>query len=262
MKRPPTARKRFGQHFLESSETIRQIVASIVPEPGQTLLEIGPGRGALTRPLADSGVSLHAIEFDRDLVPGLREQFAGDGNVTIIEADALRFDYASLGPSLRVVGNLPYNISTPLLFRFIEFRDSIGDLHCMLQKEVVDRLAAAPGSGAYGRLTIMSGAWLHVQKLFDVPPTAFAPPPRVVSSVVRLWPRTADAFVIRNPQLLRDIVTRAFSQRRKTLRNALKAQAAIRDLEALDIDPGARAEQIPIASWVDLANRLAENRRN
>lgn len=256
MNRAPTARKRFGQHFLDSPETVRQIVAAIAPEPGQTLLEVGPGRGALTLPLARTGVTLYAIEFDRDLVPLLRAQFADHRNVTIIEADALQFDYSSLGPSLRIAGNLPYNISTPLLFRFIEFRDSVRDIHCMLQKEVVDRLAAVPGTRAYGRLTIMSSAWLNVERLFDVPASAFRPPPRVTSTVARLWPRTSDAFEIHDPKRLRELVTQAFSQRRKTLRNALKSHAIAADLEALDIDPGARPEQVSVAAWVALANRL------
>lgn len=254
------ARKRFGQHFLISGTVVQDIVDAISPRPGDTLLEIGPGHGVLTKPLAASGARLHAIELDRDLVPRLRAQFADESNVVVHEADALRFDYASIGSPLRVIGNLPYNISTPLLFRLIDFRATINDMHLMLQKEVVGRLAASPGTKAYGRLTIMAGCHLHVQPLFDVPAIAFTPPPRVTSTVVRLWPRTADAFDIDDQALLQRLVTQAFSQRRKTLRNALKGLASSDDMQALSIDPGARAEEIPVAAWVALANRLWQGR--
>ena len=260
MSAPPRPRKRFGQHFLVSEETISRIVSAIGPQAGDTLVEIGPGRGALTAPLADLGArlgfKLHAIEFDRDLVPLLAAQFADSRHVAIHEADALRFDFASLGDSLRIVGNLPYNISTPLLFRLVEQRAAIEDMTLMLQKEVVDRIAAAPGSGAYGRLTVMAGAFLHPEPLFDVPPGAFRPPPRVTSTVLRLSPRRADAFMIEDPALLRELTTRAFSQRRKTLRNALKGLATSGDFAALGIDAGHRPEQLPVATWVALANHL------
>lgn len=256
-------RKRFGQHFLACEDTIARIIAAIAPRAGDRFVEIGPGRGALTAPLAglvtDPGIELHAIEFDRDLVPDLRQRF-GQPNVVIHEADALRFDFASLGTGLRIVGNLPYNISTPLLFHLIDARDSIRDMHLMLQKEVVDRLTAAPGSRAFGRLTVMAGVFLHGERLFDVPPTAFRPPPRVVSTVLRVLPRRDDAFDVADPGFLREVVTRAFSQRRKTLRNALKNVATDDDFAALGIDPGARPEELAVATWVALSNRLRARR--
>ena len=260
MSAPARPRKRFGQHFLVSDDTISRIIAAIGPEAGDTLVEIGPGRGALTAPLAALGAALgfelHAIELDRDLVPQLTARFAGRRHVVIHQADALQFDFTSLPAPLRIVGNLPYNISTPLLFHLIGQRESVQDMHFMLQKEVVDRLAAAPGSRAYGRLTIMAGAYLHAEPLFDVPADAFRPPPRVVSTVVRLRPRRMDPFPIDDPAFLRELVTRAFSQRRKQLRNALKAVATDTDFTALGIDPAARPEQLPVATWVALANRL------
>ena len=249
-------RKRFGQHFLTSPWVIDRIVAAIAPQAGDTLVEIGPGRGAITEPLAKSGARLHAIEFDRDLVRRLSERFAGTSNVSIVEADALRFDFASLGPALRVVGNLPYNISTPLLFRLIGFSEVVQDLHFMLQKEVVDRMGASPGTKSYGRLTIMLGCRMTVEPLFDVPPDAFEPPPKVTSAVVRLRPRPGGEIPIGNEGLLSRIVARAFSQRRKTMRNALKGTATPEDLEAAGIDPGTRPETVPITGWIALANGL------
>ncbi|MEX2125643.1 MAG: 16S rRNA (adenine(1518)-N(6)/adenine(1519)-N(6))-dimethyltransferase RsmA [Woeseia sp.] len=257
MTAPHTARKRFGQHFLTSLETIERIVAAIAARAGDVVVEIGPGRGAITAGLAKSGATVHAIEFDRDLTPRLRQNYQHLDNVFIHEADALRFDYAGLGDALRIVGNLPYNISTPLLFRMIEFATSVQDLHFMLQKEVVDRITASPGTKAYGRLTIMLGSRLHAEPLFDVPASAFQPPPRVTSSVVRLWPRPAGELTIVNAALMSRIVAQAFSQRRKTLRNALRASVAPDDLSAVHIDAGARAEEVPVEAWVALANRLS-----
>jgi 16S rRNA (adenine1518-N6/adenine1519-N6)-dimethyltransferase len=260
---PPAPRKRFGQHFLESAEIVQNIVGAIAARAGDIVVEIGPGRGAITGPLAGSGATLHAIEFDRDLVPWLRQRYRSLGNVFIHEADALSFDYASLGNKLRIVGNLPYNISTPLLFRMTEYASAIGDprdlrdLHFMLQKEVVDRITALPGTGEYGRLTIMLGCRLHAEQLFDVPASAFRPPPRVTSSFIRLWPRQPDEMAIADPKLMSRIVAQAFSQRRKTLRNALKGTATSEDLDTVHIDPGARAEEVPVTAWVALANHLA-----
>ncbi|MEX2496325.1 MAG: 16S rRNA (adenine(1518)-N(6)/adenine(1519)-N(6))-dimethyltransferase RsmA [Woeseia sp.] len=251
-------RKRFGQHFLTSRDTIDSILAAIAPRAVDTIVEIGPGRGAITAGLAASGASIHAVEFDRDLVPGLRENYAGVANVVIHEADALSFDYAALGPSLRIVGNLPYNISTPLMFRLLAFESSIFDLHFMLQKEVVDRLTASPGTKAYGRLTIMLGCRMHAERLFDVPPSAFQPPPKVTSSVVRLRPRLEDRLQISDPELMSRLVARAFSQRRKTLRNALKGTADAEVLQRFGIQPASRAEEVAVADWVALANHLAD----
>lgn len=257
MTTPVRARKRFGQHFLTSSHFIERIVATVAPRPGETLVEIGPGRGAITEPLSKSGARLHAIEFDRDLVSWLETRFAGAANVSIVEADALRFDFGSFGETLRVVGNLPYNISTPLLFHLLEFSDCVQDLHFMLQKEVVDRLAASPGTKAYGRLTIMLGCRMTAEPLFEVPPDAFTPPPKVTSAVVRLQPKAPADVAIGDAAVLSKLVARAFSQRRKTLRNALKGAADPEDLDALGIDPTSRPETVPIEKWVALANRVA-----
>lgn len=254
------ARKRFGQHFLTATSVINDIVDSIAAKGDDTLVEIGPGHGAITVPLADTGARLHAIEFDRDLVTPLREKFAGYDNVTIHEADALNFDFASLGTDLRIVGNLPYNISTPLLFHLIDFKDQIRDLHFMLQKEVVDRMAARHGSRRYGRLTIMLGCHMQVQPLFDVPPASFTPPPKVMSGVVALRPQPANAYTISNNELLSSLVASAFSKRRKTVRNALRGIADVAQLERAGIDPAVRPEQISIEHWVALANNLSAER--
>lgn len=249
-------RKRFGQHFLLDPGVVSDIVHAVSPRSGDVLVEIGPGQGAITEPLARLAGTLHAIEFDRDLVRSLRTRYGNAANIHLHEADALRFDYSSLGDALRIVGNLPYNISTPLLFHLVTHRRAIRDMHFMLQKEVVDRMAAMPGSKAYGRLTIMLGCFMEVVPLFDVPAEAFQPPPRVVSSVVRLAPLPEGHFAIEQPERLAAIVSQAFSQRRKTLRNALRAVADDAILRDAGIDPGDRAEQVPIAGWVELANRL------
>jgi len=249
-------RKRFGQHFLRDPGVVSDIIQAISPQSDDVLVEIGPGQGAITEPLARMAGRLHAVEFDRDLVQSLRTRYGNAANIQLHEADALRFDYSSLGDALRIVGNLPYNISTPLLFHLIVHRRAILDMHFMLQKEVVDRMAAMPGSKTYGRLTIMLGCFMEVVPLFDVPAEAFQPPPRVVSSVVRLAPLPEGHFPIKQPDLLAAIVSQAFSQRRKTLRNALRARVGDDILRDAGIDPGDRAEQVPIAAWVELANRL------
>ena len=251
-------RKRFGQHFLVDPGAIDAIVRSIAPAASDTIVEIGPGPGAITEPLASRCGQLHAVELDRDLAAALKLHFAEAGNVQIHEADALSFDFAALGSELRLVGNLPYNISTPLLFHLLEHRDAIVDMHFMLQKEVVDRIAAEPGSKAYGRLTIMLGCHFESEALFDVPPEAFDPPPAVTSAIVRLWPRPRDHFVIDDPALLSRLVATAFSQRRKTLRNALKSMVEPIDLDVVGIDPTLRPEDIEIPLWVALANHLAD----
>lgn len=250
-------RKRFGQHFLTDPGVIGAIVDAIAPQPDDVIVEIGPGPGAITAPIARQCKHLHAVELDRDLAARLRTQFAGNEHVTIHEADALSFDFAQLGSSLRVIGNLPYNISTPLLFHLLEQRDHIRDMHFMLQKEVVDRMAADPGSKAFGRLTIMLGAYLDIEALFDVDRDAFDPPPAVMSAIVRLWPLPPDAINVRDKELLADVVAAAFSQRRKTLRNALKRHASEEELHALDIDPGLRPENVAIPDWIALANYLS-----
>ena len=255
------ARKRFGQHFLTDWGVIDAIIRAISPSEDDTIVEIGPGQGAITEPLAERAGHLHVIELDRDLVAQLRERYGDRDNVTVHEADALQFDFASLGDNLRIVGNLPYNISTPLLFHLLRFRDSIVDMHFMLQKEVVDRMAAQPGTKAYGRLGIMLGCYLNVESLFDVGPEAFKPPPAVMSAIVRLDPLPPGTYDIADEQKLSSLVATAFMQRRKTLRNSLRNEASIHDFEAANIDPGQRPEQIPIADYVRLSNHLASKSR-
>ena len=251
------ARKRFGQHFLADPGVIDAIVSAIHATEHDTVVEIGPGQGAITDYLAKQAGHLHLVELDRDLVARLRKQYADVDNVTVHEGDALSFDFAALGENLRIVGNLPYNISTPLMFHLLESREQIIDMHFMLQKEVVDRMAATPGSKAYGRLGIMLGCHLNVESLFDVPPEAFDPPPAVMSAVVRLDPLPPGTFEIADEALLSKLVATAFSQRRKTIRNSLKKDVDVETLEAVNIDPALRPEQVDIASWIALGNHLA-----
>ena len=255
------ARKRFGQHFLTDPQIITDIVAAVAPRPDDVIVEIGPGTGAITGPLAASGATLIALEFDRDLAADLTRRFADQDNVQIVEADALSFDFAALaetaGARLRVVGNLPYNISTPLMFHLVGFRHCIRDMHFMLQKEVVDRLAAGPGSKRYGRLSIAIGCTLRVMPLFDVPPGSFSPPPKVDSAVIAMQPLGADEIRVDDPEAFSALLAAAFAKRRKTLRNALKGHAAECDLEAADIDPGKRPEDVDAEHWAALANLLA-----
>ncbi|MCP5091010.1 MAG: 16S rRNA (adenine(1518)-N(6)/adenine(1519)-N(6))-dimethyltransferase RsmA [Gammaproteobacteria bacterium] len=255
------ARKRFGQHFLTDPGVIDAIVRSIHPAGEDVIVEIGPGQGAITELLARKAGHLHAIELDRDLAAILRKRYDADPSVTIHEADALTFDFASLGERLRIVGNLPYNISTPLLFHLLRFRERILDMHFMLQKEVVDRMAATPGSKAYGRLGIMLGCHLRIESLFDVDRSAFDPPPAVTSAVVRLDPLPPGTFVIEDEAALSTLVATAFMQRRKTLRNSLKKLVDARDFEAAGIDAGLRPEQISIGDYVSLSNLLREKSR-
>jgi 16S rRNA (adenine1518-N6/adenine1519-N6)-dimethyltransferase len=250
-------RKRFGQHFLTDPGVIDAIVRTIDPRPQDTIVEIGPGQGAITEPLARKAGRLHCVELDRDLAAALRRRFDGRNTVSIHEADALEFDFCSLGESLRIVGNLPYNISTPLLFHLIDNCDCIDEMYFMLQKEVVERMTAGPGSKAYGRLGIMLGCHLSVETLFDVGPQCFDPPPAVMSAVVRLMPLGSARPAIDDERLLGRIVATAFSQRRKTLRNALKTILADTELRSLGIDPGNRPESIPVSDYVVLANYVS-----
>ena len=250
------ARKRFGQHFLVDPGVIDAILRAVNATEDDVVVEIGPGQGALTDALAQTAGELHLVELDRDLAAKLRTRYADKPNVTVHEGDALRFDFGSIGESIRVVGNLPYNISTPLLFHLLEYREHILDMHFMLQKEVVARMAAQPGTKAYGRLGIMLGCHLGIESLFDVPPDAFAPPPEVNSAVVRLDPLPPGTFEITNEKALSELVARAFMKRRKTLRNALKGDADADDLAAVGIDPGLRPEQVSIADYVQLGNYL------
>jgi len=249
-------RKRFGQHFLTDTAVLDAIVRAIEPKPGQALIEIGPGLGALTQPLLERCERLTVIELDRDLAARLRRNAA----LEVIEADVLTVDFGAIaarrGSRLRVVGNLPYNISTPLLFRLIEQREHIRDMHFMLQKEVVERMAAAPDSEHYGRLTAMLSPWLRVEPLFDIGPGAFRPPPRVTSTFVRLTLH-AEPLRIEQPRYYANVVAAAFSQRRKTLRNSLKAILSQEEIRAAGIDPGVRAETIAPAGFAALAAQLA-----
>jgi len=250
------ARKRFGQHFLTDPAVIDAIIEAIHPAAGDTIVEIGPGQGAITGALARRSGQLHAIELDRDLVAALRTRFADDTGVTIHEADALTFDFSSLGDRLRIVGNLPYNISTPLLFHLLSHREAIVDMHFMLQKEVVDRIVASPGSKTYGRLGIMLGCHLRAEALFEVDRQAFDPPPAVTSAVVRLDPLPPGAYDIEDEAGLSTLVATAFMQRRKTLRNALGKLATADEIAAAGIEPGLRPEQVSIADYVRLSNYL------
>ncbi len=256
------ARKRFGQHFLHDRGVIDKIIAAIAPVPGDRLVEIGPGLGAITLPLLDRIGELDAVEIDRDAILHLREHAAARGTLRIHEGDVLEFDFAALvrpamaaGTRLRLVGNLPYNISTPLLFRLIEQRELFVDMHFMLQKEVVDRMAATAGEEAYGRLSVMLAPWLRVQPLFDIGPGAFKPPPRVESTFVRLIPHAQPPFELADPRAFSSVVAAAFSQRRKTLRNALRPLLGEADIRAAGIDPAARAETISPAGFAALARQ-------
>ncbi|MEJ2507872.1 MAG: 16S rRNA (adenine(1518)-N(6)/adenine(1519)-N(6))-dimethyltransferase RsmA [Gammaproteobacteria bacterium] len=263
----PRPRKRFGQNFLHDGRVIERLLGAIAPRPGQRLVEIGPGLGALTAVLLPRLGSMDVVELDRDLLPHLESACTGLGELRVHQADARTFDVCGLasgpgasGPGaerLRVVGNLPYNISTPLLFHLIDQLACIHDMHFMLQKEVVDRLAAEPGSGAYGRLSVMVQYHCRVEKLFGVGPGAFRPPPKVDSAVVRLVPHPSPPVTVHDPAALSRVVARAFGQRRKTLRNALKDTLDAAAIEAAGIDPGWRAERLTLAQFAALANALA-----
>ena len=247
-------RKRFGQHFLHDRSTIARIIAAINVLQGDRIVEIGPGRGALTRPLLEVTDILHAIELDRDLVKRLEAEFDST-RLVIHEGDALAFDVASLavpGTRLRVVGNQPYNISTPLMFHLLQSRDEIADMHFMLQLEVVNRLAAAPGGKDYGRLSVMTQVHCQVEPLMRVGAEAFTPPPRVESAVVRLTPRKELPLPVQSLPEFTAIVAAAFSQRRKTLRNALKNVLSTSQIEAAEIDPGRRPGTLSVNDFIAL----------
>lgn len=263
-----TARKRFGQNFLSDDNIIQSIVAAIYPQPDQFLVEIGPGLGALTEPVAERVSHLTVVELDRDLAHRLRHHPFLHQKLTVIEADAMQFDFAELyrdehlaekNQKLRIFGNLPYNISTPLMFHLFNYCEQIQDMHFMLQKEVVKRLCAAPNSKAYGRLTIMAQYFCQVMPVLEVPPTAFKPAPKVDSAVVRLIPHSTLPHPVKDLYWLNRVCTQAFNQRRKTLRNALSTLFSAEALTALGIDLNARAENLSIADYARLANWLADN---
>jgi 16S rRNA (adenine1518-N6/adenine1519-N6)-dimethyltransferase len=250
------ARKRFGQHFLHDPGVLARIVAAVGPRPGEHIVEIGPGPGALTAQLLAVVPDLDAVEIDRDLAAALRARWPH--RLRLHEGDALKFDFTQLaaarGGPLRLVGNLPYNISTPLLFHFLEHRAAVRDLTVMLQKEVVERMAAAPGSGDYGRLTVMLAPWFDIEHLFDVGPGAFQPPPRVWSAVARLNVLAQPRFAL--PDAWAEVVARAFSQRRKTLRNSLRGLIGADGWEASGIDAGLRPEELRPEQFATLAAQV------
>ena len=263
-----TARKRFGQNFLHDTHVIQNIVAAICPQKDQFLLEIGPGLGALTEPVAERIDRLTVLELDRDLAERLRHHPFLHQKLNVIETDAMLFDFAQLYASeklaeeqqkIRVFGNLPYNISTPLMFHLFKFCDIIQDMHFMLQKEVVKRLCAAPNSKAYGRLTIMTQYFCQVMPVLEVPPSAFKPAPKVDSAVVRLIPHQQLPHAVKDLYWLNRVTAQAFNQRRKTLRNALSTLISPENLTALSIDLNGRAENLSIADYARLADWLADN---
>jgi 16S rRNA (adenine1518-N6/adenine1519-N6)-dimethyltransferase len=251
-----TARKRFGQNFLADPHYIARIVDAVNPQRGENVVEVGPGLAAITGSLIERVGHITAIEIDRDLALRLRATFTPQ-ELTLHEADALEFDFAALGPELRVVGNLPYNISSPLLFHLATFDDRLRDLHVMLQREVVARMVALPGTADYGRLTVMLQAKFAVRRLFIVPPGAFRPAPKVDSAVARLVPLRAAKPSISDPALFARVVAAAFGQRRKTLRNALSLLCDEAALRRIGIDPGMRGETLPVHEFVRIANALA-----
>ncbi len=251
-------RKRFGQHFLRDAMIIARIAQAIAPKPGQRIVEIGPGEGALTLPLLREAKAMTVIELDRDLIPRIEAMAAAVGELAIVHADVLTVDFGTLaaGAKLRVVGNLPYNISSPILFHCIDHLDAIEDMHFMLQKEVVERMAAVPGSKVYGRLSVMLQLACTVEPLLDVPPEAFRPPPKVDSAVVRLLPRPPGERPLAEQATIARLVRAAFGQRRKTLSNALDGVATIAEMQAAGIDPRTRAEQVAPQAYVDLARHI------
>jgi 16S rRNA (adenine1518-N6/adenine1519-N6)-dimethyltransferase len=249
-------RRRFGQNFLVSPGIVRRIVEAIAPKPGDVVVEIGPGLGALTAPLLECVERLHVVEIDRDLIARLKQAWPPE-RLAIHEGDALEFDFAALGERLRIVGNLPYNISTPLLFHLAGYATRVRDMHFMLQKEVVDRMAADPGSGDYGRLSVMLQYRFDIERLFVVPPGAFNPPPKVDSAIVRLVPKKAgEGEKAKDEALFARVVTAAFSQRRKMLRNTLRELIAEERLAALGVKPTARAEELSVTDYVRIADAL------
>lgn len=263
------ARKRFGQNFLVDPYIVSGIVAAVNPQQNDHLVEIGPGLGVLTEMLLHCVTAMDAIELDRDIIPKLAENCGNlgpnYGQLQIHAIDALKFDFTNLatdGRPLRIVGNLPYNISTPLMFHLLEKREVIQDMHFMLQKEVVDRLAAEPNCKSYGRLSVIMQYHCRVEALMHVPPESFSPAPKVDSAVVRLTPYAQPPVAVDNLSMLEKLVTQAFSQRRKTLRNTLKSMISAERMEAMGIDPKRRAETLSLAEFAKLANSVFADRKN
>ena len=258
----PQAKKHLGQNFLHERTIIDKIVQAVNPKPGDRLVEIGPGQGAITFPLLDRHGELTVIEFDRDLIFPLTEAARAHGTLTVIHRDVLKVDFGALAADgqgsgrLRLVGNLPYNLSSPILFHALAHADAISDMTFMLQKEVVERMASGPGSKVYGRLSVMLQAYCTVTPLFTVPPGAFRPAPKVDSAVVRLVPHAPDTIGIDDRAQFERVVRDAFGQRRKTLRNALSQVCDAAAIEAVGIRPDTRAEQLDVADFIRLSNSL------
>jgi 16S rRNA (adenine1518-N6/adenine1519-N6)-dimethyltransferase len=257
------ARKRFGQNFLVDRQVIADIVNAVAPQRGDRVVEIGPGLGALTDPLLTRLDHLHVVEIDRDIIARLKPRYSPE-KLTIHEGDALNFDFSSLvdavnepGKRLHVVGNLPYNISTPLLFHLAGFADCVHDMHFMLQKEVVERLVAEPGTSDFGRLSVMLQYRFVMDWLLDVPPESFSPAPKVDSAVIRLIPRPPQELSVKDETRFSALVSAAFAQRRKMLRNNLKGILGDSGFEQLGIAPTARAEELSVADYIRIANALS-----
>lgn len=265
---PPAPRKRFGQHFLHDPGVLARLVSAIAPQPGECLVEIGPGRGALTLPLLQIAKRLEVIELDRDVIPYLEARCSDAGDLLVHQADALAFDFSLLARQkpLRLVGNLPYNVATPLLFHLLDQLHPVDaveaprfvDMHFMLQHEVVERLAASPGNADYGRLSVMIQCRCSVDRLFTVPAGAFHPPPQVKSSVVRLRPHVIPPIKMQNHHLFSLLVRQAFSQRRKTIRNTLRGLLTESAIQEAGVDPGARPEVLSLVQFACLAESLQE----
>ena len=257
------AKKKFGQNFLVDEQIIADIIAAIRPEPEDNMVEIGPGLGALTRPLLKKLNHLHVVEIDRDIIARLENDYPQDSpksKLTIHAGDALEFDFSTLAAPLRIVGNLPYNISSPLLFHFAAYAERITDMHFMLQNEVVERMVAEPSTPEYGRLSVMLQYRFFMEKLLDVPPESFRPAPKVNSAIVRMLPLPASEILVRNEKLFVAIVRTAFGQRRKTLRNTLRGYLDEIAFEKLGINPQLRAENLAVADFIKVANYLDEKK--
>jgi 16S rRNA (adenine1518-N6/adenine1519-N6)-dimethyltransferase len=257
------AKKRFGQNFLVDEQIIADIISVIRPEPDDNMVEIGPGLGALTRPLLKKLKCLHVVEIDRDIIERLESDYPQNNpksKLIIHSGDALEFDLATLPTPLRIVGNLPYNISSPLLFHFAEYAERINDMHFMLQNEVVERMVAESSTPAYGRLSVMLQYRFHMEKLLDVPPESFRPAPKVDSAIVRMIPIPVCGIAVRNEKLFSAIVRTSFGQRRKTLRNTMRSYLKEDDFEKLGIDAQFRAENLPVEDFIKVANYLDEQR--
>lgn len=249
------ARKRFGQNFLHDEGVIHQIVRAIDAQPTDNLIEIGPGMSALTQPLYQAVQRLTVVEIDRDLVQFLQNKYPAD-KLTIISADVLTVDFSSFGDNLRIVGNLPYNISSPLLFHLMQFADQVIDQHFMLQKEVIDRMAAKPGDPLYGRLSVMLQSRYRIIKLFDVAPESFNPAPKVMSAIVRMRPLKADRPQAKNAKVFDQVVAQAFSQRRKMLRGVLSQWLEYIDWDQVGIAPTDRADVVSLKQFIALSDML------